>query len=99
MILGDTKTVQAFYNQIPGSYLIGSGYFSCTAGYFIRSQKDQLTFPLLVPCSFDSEISLQLGGTNFVIQNSTFNFGTYSSDPNACVGAFVANDALGKCSA
>jgi len=32
---------------------------------------------------------------NFVIQNSTFNFGTYSSDPNACVGAFVANDDFG----
>ena len=28
MILGDTTTVQAFYDQIPGSYLIGSGYYS-----------------------------------------------------------------------
>ena len=53
MILGDTKTVQAFYNQIPGSYLIGSGYYSCTAGYFIESQKDRLTLP------FDSSLLIR----------------------------------------
>lgn len=28
MILGDNQTVQALYDQIPGSYLIGSGYYS-----------------------------------------------------------------------
>ena len=27
-----------------------------------------------------------------MIPPKTFNFGTYSSDTNACVGAFVAND-------
>ncbi|KAF8266877.1 acid protease [Lactarius quietus] len=76
MIIGDSKTIQAFYDQIHGSYLIGSGYYS-------------------IPCSFDSKISLHFGGTSFVVQNSTFNLGTYNSDPNACVGSFVANDEFG----
>ncbi|KAF8266582.1 acid protease [Lactarius quietus] len=73
MIVGDNKTVQAFYNRIPGSYLIGSGYYS-------------------IPCSFNSEITFQFGSANFVVQNNTFNLGTYNSDPNACVGALVAKD-------
>ncbi|KAF8266878.1 Asp-domain-containing protein [Lactarius quietus] len=76
MIIGDSKTIEAFYNRIPGSYPIGSGYYN-------------------IPCSFDSEISLKFGGTSFVIQNSTFNLGTYNSDPNACVGSFVADDEFG----
>lgn len=63
---------------------------------FFRSQKDYLTFSLLVPCSFDSEISFQFGTTNFAVSNSTFNFGTYSSDPNACVGTFVGDDDYGE---
>ncbi|KAF8266882.1 acid protease [Lactarius quietus] len=75
MILGDNKTVQAFYGQIPGSKAIGSGYHS-------------------IPCSFDSEISFQFNGTSFVIEPKAFNFGTYSSDTNDCVGALVAKDEL-----
>ncbi|KAI9438026.1 acid protease [Lactarius indigo] len=73
MILGDSKTVKAFYAQIPGSYLIGDGYYS-------------------IPCSFNSEISFQFGNGNFTLQPGTFNFGTYSDNPNACVGGIAAND-------
>ncbi|KAH8978614.1 acid protease [Lactarius akahatsu] len=76
MILGDSKTVQAFYDQIPGSYPTGDGYYS-------------------VPCSFDSEISFQFGTSNFTLQPRTFNLGTHSDDPKACVGGIVANDDFG----
>jgi len=30
MMIGDDETVQALYEQIPGSFLIGSGYYSST---------------------------------------------------------------------
>ncbi|KAH9026780.1 acid protease [Lactarius hengduanensis] len=33
MILGDNKTVQAFYDQIPGSYLINGGYYSVPCSF------------------------------------------------------------------
>ncbi|KAI9438022.1 acid protease [Lactarius indigo] len=91
MILGDNKTVTAFYNQIPGSYLIGDGYLQWYGNRMVLSSS-QLIFSLPVPCSFDSEISFQFGSGSFTLQPRTFNFGTYSADPNACVGGIVAND-------
>ncbi|KAF8266581.1 acid protease [Lactarius quietus] len=33
MILGDNKTVQAFYNQIPGAYPIGSGFYNIPCSF------------------------------------------------------------------
>lgn len=33
MILGDNQTVQAFYDQIPGSRLVGSGYYSIPCSF------------------------------------------------------------------
>jgi hypothetical protein len=35
MILGDNQTVQAFYDQIPGSRLVGSGYYSSTEDFVL----------------------------------------------------------------
>lgn len=96
MILGDNQTVQAFYDQIPGSSLIGSGYYSSTEDFALPLTETPLIFSLPVPCTFDSDIAFQFGSTRFVIPPKTFNFGTYSSDTNACVGAFVANDDLGE---
>ena len=43
-----------------------------------------------VPCSFDGKVTFKIGGVDFTMSRDTFNFGTYSTDPNACLGAFVA---------
>jgi len=45
MIIGDNNTVQAVYHQIPGSYPIGSGYYSCTdIGRFSSERSIDLLF-------------------------------------------------------
>ncbi|KAH9000987.1 acid protease [Lactarius deliciosus] len=48
MILGNSKTVQAFYDQIPGSYPIGDGYYSvpCLFGSEISFQFGASSFTL-----------------------------------------------------
>jgi len=47
---------------------------------------------LPVPCSFNGTVSFQFGATNFTIPPDKFHFGTFSDNPNACVGGVAADD-------
>ncbi|KAH9054928.1 acid protease [Lactarius vividus] len=77
VILGDSKTVKAIYDRIPGSSPapanIGTGLYT-------------------IPCSFNATISVRFGGAKFVIERDTFNLGTVSEGSADCVGGIVALD-------
>ncbi len=95
LILGDNKTVQAIYDQIPGSAHIGSGFYSST---YIRQlslgHRVQLTRFSPVPCLSSTIISVQIGGADFAIDYSTFNLGAVSKGSTDCHGGIAASDGI-----
>lgn len=99
MILGHKKAVQAFYNQIPRSFPLElePGFYSCAEIPFFWVTKRPIDQSLLlVPCSFNSEISFQFGATNFTLQPITFNLGElYPGSPD-CLGGIAANQDFGE---
>lgn len=77
LIVGTTKDVKAFYDDIPGSKdaskTVGSGYYT-------------------VPCSSIPTVSFTFGGRAFSVDPSLFNLGKVSTTSKDCVGAIVAAD-------
>ena len=76
LIVGDAKTVGAFYAAIPGAKdattTVGAGYYS-------------------FPCSSVPTVSFTFGGKAFNISPSLFNLGKVSSNSDQCVGAIVGS--------
>ncbi|KAH8986114.1 acid protease [Lactarius akahatsu] len=81
-VIGDTQSVQAIYDAIPGSNYIGSGTWTSRP---IDVWK--------VPCDINTPVSITFS-EEFQISASTFNLGV-SFDLGTCVGGFGAVDGLG----
>ncbi len=94
-VVGDTKSVQAIYDHIPGSQNIGSGTWT---GMFMTvvSLIDRLIDVWPVPCDFKNSVSITFSGRAFEISASTFKLGLESSDGSTCLGGIVASDAFGE---
>ncbi|KAH9054927.1 acid protease [Lactarius vividus] len=69
LIIGDSKTVKALYDHIPGSAPAN-----------------------IVPCSFNTTISVQFGGAKFALGPQIFNMGVMSENSTDCLGGIAAND-------
>ncbi|KAG0706463.1 aspartic peptidase domain-containing protein [Suillus ampliporus] len=48
-----------------------------------------------LPCDAMPNVSITLGGKSFALSAETFNFGTYGSSGNTCLGGIVGGDGLG----
>ncbi|OJA19217.1 hypothetical protein AZE42_06771 [Rhizopogon vesiculosus] len=48
-----------------------------------------------LPCNAMPNVTITLGGTSFELSTETFNFGTYNSSANTCIGGIAGSDGLG----
>jgi hypothetical protein len=89
LILGDPAGIMDFFaplelssgaKPVPGS----SGYYSSAWANFAADQPSQqyliCFFYLIVPCDFDTPISICVGGKDIEISPETFNLGVISTD-------------------
>lgn len=51
---------------------------------------------LAVPCSFNSNVTIQFGATKFSLRPETLNLGPVSENSPDCVGGISASDANGE---
>lgn len=51
---------------------------------------------LAVPCSFNSDVTIQFGTTKFTLQPETLNLGPVSENSHDCVGGISASDGNGE---
>lgn len=97
-IIGDTANVAAIYAQIPGAALApaeGDGIYTSMSPLSPISCSMLTRFRTVVPCDFNSTLSLTFGGTEFSVNPSTFNLGPLSSnDSSTCIGGLGAQSAL-----
>ncbi|KAH7928167.1 acid protease [Leucogyrophana mollusca] len=75
LILGQTSSVQQFYDAVGGTD-VGGGLYT-------------------LPCDSMPSVSVTLGGKSFTLSSDTFNFGTFDSSGETCVGGISASDSLG----
>ncbi|KAI0043077.1 acid protease [Auriscalpium vulgare] len=75
-LIGSSSGIAALYAQISGA-----------------QEDDSLGTGLYsIPCSFNTPLSVTLGGTEFTIDPSTFNLGPVSDGSSTCVGGAAADD-------
>jgi len=78
LIIGDTRSVAAFYQAIPGSVAIRGS----PGVYGVPCNK--------IP----SDITFVFGGQGYVINRTWFNRGTLSGNPSICVGGIVSSNSF-----
>jgi len=97
LIIGDPDGISVFYaallpfGALPAPELGDGIYTSTWAVVLVISHRTTFDFPITVPCTFNTTISVYVGGRGFKIAPATFNLGPVSEGSDTCIAGAASN--------
>ena len=95
-IVGDPKSIAKFFKPIKGAKAASNEYGEVSYTSALSSTTDQPTrlyiyiFNIQVPCTFDTPISIDVGGKIVNIPPTSFNLGRVSPNSSTCMAGAAA---------
>jgi cathepsin D len=99
-IVGDPKSIANFFKPIKGAQAASKEYGEGSYTSAFSSTTDQparlyiYIFNTLVPCTFDTPISIDVGGKTVNIPPASFNLGPVSPNSSTCMAGVAADPNL-----
>ena len=99
-IVGDPKSIAKFFKPIKGAKAASKEYGEGSYTSAFSSTTDQPThlyiyiFTTLVPCTFNTPISIDVGGKIVNISPASFNLGPVSPNSSTCMAGAAADPDL-----
>lgn len=96
-ILGDPAGIVKLFKAISGAQAapqFGQGIYTSTFHSVTNQSTHTYVSSILVPCTFDTPVSVNVGGKAVRISPGSFNLGPVSQGSSTCIAGAAAEEAL-----